>query len=128
MIRDSRKGKTGFFGTRGVAHEVIRPMFLRHEFVAKFKHASLRCRIRWGLDLCVAEVQRGHARLVPASGAIEHRDAPSTMVQFPRTREEGARLSWDSGVIQKVSSVVGNEVEERKRLFFTKRVARELLS
>ena len=48
MIRDSRKGKPGFFGTRGVAHEVIGPVLLRHEFVAKFKHASLRCRIHWG--------------------------------------------------------------------------------
>jgi hypothetical protein len=93
MIRDSRKGKPGFFGTRGVAHEVIGPVLLRHEFVAKFEHASLRCRIHWGLDLSVAEVQRGHARLVPANVAIERRDAPSTMVQFPGTREEGARLS-----------------------------------
>ena len=127
MIRDGRKGKTGFFGTRGVAHEVIRPVLLRHEFIAEFKHASLRCRILWGLDLCVAEVQRGQARLFPASVAIEHRDAPSTMVQLPGTREEGARLSWHAGVIQKISSVAGNEVEECKRLFFTKRVARELL-
>jgi hypothetical protein len=103
-------------------------VLLRHEVVAKFKHASLRGRIHWRLDLCVA-VQRRHARLVPANVAIEHRgDAPSTMVRFPGTREEGARLSWDAGVIQKVSSVAANEVEECKRLFFTKRVARELLS